>query len=271
MLTTVTFAAPTLDVTAYGSGAAFSTDFVYGQAWVRVTGPQGYVQQLEFSAFDDLAFQLDATAVDGQYRWEVLAVQPIGEVLRSKLDAAAESGDRGAVDRLKASGELRSATFFGTFRVENGRVQIPTPSVGESDLDGLLKVDVVNEDQIVQGSLCVGTKCEANEGFGFDTQRLKEDNLRIHFDDTSDSASFSGNDWRISINDSGNGGDGYFAVDDATGETTPFRIDAGAPNNSLRVDPSGRIGIGTSNPVLPAHIVDGNTPALRLEQDGSDG
>ncbi|MEO1368872.1 MAG: tail fiber domain-containing protein, partial [Acidobacteriota bacterium] len=272
MLTAAAFAAPSLDVTAYGNdGVAFSTDFAYGQAWVRVTGPQGYARQLEFGALDDLVFQLDPTAVDGRYHWEAVAVQPIGELLRSKLDAAAESDDRGAVGRLKASGELLSATFFGSFRVEGGQVQIPTRALGESDRDIRLKTDVVEDDQVVQGSQCVGFDCTTSESFGFDTQRYKENNLRIHFDDTSDSAGFAGNDWRITINDSDNGGDSYFAVDDATGNTTPFRVDAGAPDNALRVSSDGRVGIGTSNPVVPAHIVDGNSPTLRLEQDGSDG
>ena len=38
--------------------------------------------------------------------------------------------------------------------------------------------------------------------FGFDTIVLKENNLRIFFDDTSTSASFPRNDWRIIANDS---------------------------------------------------------------------
>ena len=34
---------------------------------------------------------------------------------------------------------------------------------------------------------------------------------------------------------------------------------------------AGRIGFGTATPVLDLHVVSGNTPALRLEQDGSSG
>ena len=51
-------------------------------------------------------------------------------------------------------------------------------------------------DLIVQGSECVGFDCVSSESFGFDTQRYKENNLRIHFNDTSSSASFPSNDWR---------------------------------------------------------------------------
>jgi len=51
--------------------------------------------------------------------------------------------------------------------------------------------DIVhNDDVIIIGSLCVGFDCVNGESFGFDTFRLKENNLRIKFDDTSTAASF---------------------------------------------------------------------------------
>lgn len=127
------------------------------------------------------------------------------------------------------------------------------------------------DDVIIDGSICVGQDCVNGESFGFDTGRYKENNLRIHFDDTSNSASFPNNDWRITINDSANGGASYFAIEDATAGRVPFRIVAGAPANSLYVDAQGDIGIGTANPVVEAHIADGDTPTLRLEQNGSSG
>ncbi|HKL22335.1 MAG TPA: tail fiber domain-containing protein, partial [Tichowtungia sp.] len=51
----------------------------------------------------------------------------------------------------------------------------------------------------------------------------------------------------------------------------PFTIEGPAPSNSLYVDDGGRVGFGTSTPVVQNHIVDGNTPTVRLEQDGSSG
>ncbi len=126
-------------------------------------------------------------------------------------------------------------------------------------------------DLIVQGSGCIGFDCVSSESFGFDTGRYKENNLRIHFDDTSNSASFASNDWRIAINGTGNGDPSYFAIEDATAGRTPFKIEAGAIANALYVDAEGDVGIGTATPVVEAHLVDGNTPTLRLEQDGSSG
>ena len=65
---------------------------------------------------------------------------------------------------------------------------------------------VINDDLIVTFSECIGNDCVNGESFGFDTLRLKENNLRIKFQDTSNSASFPTNDWQLTANDSSNGG-----------------------------------------------------------------
>ena len=127
------------------------------------------------------------------------------------------------------------------------------------------------DDTIISFSLCVGNDCVNGENFGFDTVRLKENNLRIHFDDTSNSASFPSNDWRITINDTSNGGASYFSIEDATAGRRPFTVEAGAGANSLYVENDGDVGLGTSNPVVELHIVDGDSPTIRLEQNGSSG
>src|SRR5205085_5224679 len=66
--------------------------------------------------------------------------------------------------------------------------------------------DVIPDDLIVQGSACIGLDCVNNESFGFDTIRLKENNTRIKFDDTSTGAGFPNHDWQLTANDSANGG-----------------------------------------------------------------
>ncbi len=137
-------------------------------------------------------------------------------------------------------------------------------SVASADIQHL-------DDVIITFSLCVGNDCANGESFGFDTVRLKENNLRLHFDDTSVSASFPRNDWRIVANDTGNGGASYLAIEDSTAGRIPFRVEAGAPVNTLYVEADGDVGIKTANPVVDLHVVEGNTPTLRLEQDGSDG
>ena len=127
------------------------------------------------------------------------------------------------------------------------------------------------DDLIVGGSICAGLDCSNGESFGFDTIRLKENNLRIRAMDTSNSASFPTNDWQLTFNDSTNGGQNKFSIDDIDGGRTPFTIEASAPSHSLYVDDGGRIGLRTSTPVVEMHMVSGDSPTLRLEQDGSSG
>lgn len=127
------------------------------------------------------------------------------------------------------------------------------------------------DDVIISSSLCVGEDCNNGESFGFDTIRLKENNLRIRFQDTSTTASFPGNDWQITANDTSNGGANKFSIDDIDSGKTPFTIEASAPSHSLYVEDDGRIGLGTSTPVVNLHIAEGNSPTMRLEQDGSAG
>lgn len=90
---------------------------------------------------------------------------------------------------------------------------------------------VINENLIVAGSACVGFDCAENETFGFDTIRLKENNLQIDFMDTSSTSGFPTNDWRIKTNDSTNGGRDYFSIIDAGADgiaaETVMRIYAG--------------------------------------------
>jgi hypothetical protein len=123
----------------------------------------------------------------------------------------------------------------------------------------------------IDGSLCVGNDCVASESFGFDTIRIKENNLRIHFDDTSVAASFPRNDWRLIANDSANGGASKFSIEDSTAGRTVFTVLAGARTNALFVDAQGDLGLGTSTPATDIDIKTGDTPTVRLQQDTSSG
>ena len=137
-------------------------------------------------------------------------------------------------------------------------------------------VHLVNDDAIIKGSECIGMDCPDTYSFGSDTLVFKENNLRIYFDDTSTSSNFPRNDWRITINSQSNGGLNKFSIDDTTNLRTPLTIEAKAKAYSLYIDNENsqfntRIGFGTNSPVTILHAVDGNTPTLRLEQNGSNG
>ncbi len=126
------------------------------------------------------------------------------------------------------------------------------------------------DDLIVDGSACIGQDCVNGESFGFDTIRIKENNLRIKAQDTSSTASFPTVDWQLTFNESSNGGQNKFSVDEIDGNKTPLTIEAGTRSNAIYTDGS-NVGFGTSTPVVTLHAQSGNTPTLRLQQDGSSG
>ena len=131
--------------------------------------------------------------------------------------------------------------------------------------------NLINSNTSIHSSLCVGLDCATSESYGSDTIRLKENNLRIHFDDTSSTGSFPNQDWRLEANETTNGGSEWFRIVDATANRAVATFEANAPTNSLYVDDGGRLGLGTSAPVVDVHVLSGNTPTLRLAQDGSSG
>jgi hypothetical protein len=137
---------------------------------------------------------------------------------------------------------------------------------------------VIADDLIVQGSLCTGLNCVNGEVFNFATIRLKEDNTRIDFTDTSSAAGFATTDWRIQANDSNSGGANALSfrsmgatATGAEGGTPILTLTNGAPANSVFVDSTGRLGLKTATPVLDLHINKSDTPAIRLEQNNSGG
>ena len=187
------------------------------------------------------------------------------------------------MDPAQAQATMQQRIVSGSFAVAQGQLvgaaagastaaQRSTTSATTSTATAFTTKDqVVAEDLIVQGSLCAGLDCVSNESFGFETIRLKGGNLAIHFDDTSASAGFPANDWRIKANDTFSGGASYLAIEDATSGNQVFTVSAGAPTNSLYVSSGGQLGLRTATPVLDVHTVTGNTPALRLQQSSAGG
>jgi hypothetical protein len=133
---------------------------------------------------------------------------------------------------------------------------------------------VFADDVIVDGSLCVGFDCVNNESFGFTTIRMKENNTRLEFTDTSVGA-FPTRDWRIEANSSDSGGPNHLAVvdggNDGSGTTAVMTLTGGAPANSIFVASTGRVGLKTSTPALDLHLSDTDSPAIRLEQTSAGG
>jgi Chaperone of endosialidase len=247
---------------------------------------------------------------DGQYFYELRITPSLTSDVKESLAAARVKGDEDVYRQLVKRGSIPAKPLVQSagFSITNGsavvagaadegtsdrigrvmpqsqpRVFKPTSGAGIIGLQRHHAVVnpffdfVIADDLIVQGSACVGLDCVDGEVFGFDTIRVKENNTRIQFDDTSTSAGFATNNWQIRANSSASGGGNFLAFVDQGGTgnsesgTIVFEVDAGAPANSLRVSSGGNVGIGTATPVLDVHANTTDTPAIRLEQNNSGG
>ena len=115
-------------------------------------------------------------------------------------------------------------------------------------------------DGVIRNSLCVGFDCPNNPSFSDSTILMMENNTRIKFGDTNGGQSYLG------FNDCGTASNGGGCATDLV-----FAIEAGARASALYVESDGDVGLGTSNPVTELHMVRGDTPTLRLEQNTSSG
>lgn len=252
---------PAADVMLTSSGINFMPKVNYAQLVINVGRADGSVFQKTFAPgstpYLDLSSIFGAAACDGYYTYELRVIPEMAKKIRK--EAAFN------IPELKNPVQ-RALTQTGHFLVRGGMI---VTSTGSEEISRVMDV-VHNDDLIVTGSICTGFDCADGEIFGYDTLKLKENNLRIYFEDTS-TGTFPANDWRITINDSTDGGANYFSIEDATGAAKPFTIEAGAPAHSLYVEDYGRVGLGTSVPYMELHIADGDTPTVRLDQDGSSG
>ena len=294
------------NVISTGSGVRWDVSASHSGGTLIVSAPDGRVFRKEFKAGASPDFALTDNSgerlPDGTYTYELrlAPASTIGLKEATKLrgrDDEPES-ERAARKRLWMNPVAES----GNFAILNGSAIVAGAVEGESQqpvkqttlqraparfpsnlLTRLrnhrmaMPDFVIADDLIVQGSACVGLDCVNGEVFGFDTIRMKENNTRLQYDDTSTSAGFATNNWQIRANGSGSGGGSFLAFVDqgATGNsesgTIVFEVDAGAPANSLRVSSGGNVGIGTATPVLDVHANTSDTPAIRLEQNNSGG
>jgi hypothetical protein len=293
-----------------GSSVRFDVAAPHAAVALTVIGPDGQSFSKEFKSGNSPEFRLtDAKGErlpDGQYTYELRVVPNFSSETKEALKAARAKGNEAEVQReMRKRGTLPSEPLVqsGSFLVVNGSAIVaggseegrparamneapaapPVVSSGrisykvQRNHPRFLFDQVIPDDLIVQGSICAGLDCVNGEVFGFDTIRLKENNTRLQFDDTSTSAGFATNNWQIRANNSASGGASFLAFVDqgATGNsetgTIVFEVDAGAPANSVKVASTGKVGFRTATPVLDMHASTTDTPAIRLEQNNSGG
>ena len=300
----IPFAAFAADEVGKMSGGGPSVEWnvkVTGHEAVRLTilDPDGNAIVKTFNAGKNPSFRLSdlgGIVADGQYTYQLTVEPKVSNSVKKQLADARAQNDEAAIKKLqKANGLDRAVTQNGVITILSNSIVSPdgteagandsatmaTPSttgrfsVGSNAVPAAGKVtsldQVIPDDLIVQASTCTGFDCVDGESFGFDTLRLKENNLRIHFDDTSSSAGYPANDWRIVANDSASGGANKLSIEDSTAGRNPMTIEAGTPANALYVDSTGNIGLSQSAPLLDLHLTQTDTPAVRLEQTNGGG
>lgn len=290
------------EISTDGTSLSWQIKVPYQGAVLTVSAPNGKVIRQEFAAGAPITFSLltgrGEIYVEGSFNYE-LVLTPVlsADTKRALVESRREGKNRELETEMRQKGVLPPPMInSGAFRVINGLIvkgaetdalpeksgQKPSVTARQTvksagsndpvDKGGIaLEDQVILDDLIVDGSACIGLDCQENEDFGFDTLRLKENNTRIKFEDTSNTGSFPTTDWQLTANESTNGGLNKFSIEDVTAETIPFTVEGGAPSNSLYVDDNGKVGLGTSTPVVKLHMVEGNTPTLRLEQNNSSG
>jgi hypothetical protein len=267
-----------------------------------VSAPDGRVFRRDYKAGSSPDFALvdkqSERLPDGVYSYELRLTPVASDALKSRAKDDASEEERTGRKRSTVSAPVQSGSFaivngsaVVAGAVEDGRrsAKVTPPPAAMVSANTVTRLrnhraylgaapdNVIPDDLIVQGSACVGLDCVNGEVFGFDTVRLKENNTRLQFDDTSTSAGFPTNNWQIRANSSASGGDSFLGFVDqgSTGNsetgTIVLQVNAGAPANAIKVASNGKIGFRTATPVLDLHITTGDTPAHRLEQTNASG
>ncbi|HYO75456.1 MAG TPA: tail fiber domain-containing protein [Thermoanaerobaculia bacterium] len=277
-------------------GSAFEWETkITGHESIKLTviAPDGEAYVKEFGPGRNPSFRLTdlgGIAEDGQYTYELRVLPKISSDVKKRLSDARATNDDAAIRKIAKEAKLgRTLVQSGVMTVLNGSfvsttgtepgpnsAAAATAGAATSAFSTSSRIEaqnqvISNEDLIVQGSTCVGFDCAVDESFGFDTLKLKENTLRIFFEDSSASAGYPTNDWRLISNDQASGGANMFAIEDATAARRPFLIEAAAPASALYVDSTGNVGFSQSAPLLDLHVTTDNTPAMRLEQTSAGG
>jgi hypothetical protein len=244
---------------------------------LRVALPDGEVLERVFAAGELPTFALlDARGQhlpDGVYTYELCGSPPVATDLRLQLEALGNDVDRKTViEELQKAGKLPAGPFYarGTFAIQGGEVFLPDPlAVAEPGLAP--SAPQAPEDYMtslyVDGSACIGNDCDNGEAILYDPLKLNDTEIRLFFEDSSTTGGVAPyNDWLIKINDTLAGGASYFAVQDISANTTPFKVAAGAPDNALYVASSGKIGLGTPIPSGNLTIQSNDSPNVYLYQ-----
>ncbi|HEX8408637.1 MAG TPA: tail fiber domain-containing protein [Thermoanaerobaculia bacterium] len=217
-------------------------------------------------AVDAAATVLSVQRPDGEVSTETFAA---GRNPMLRLDGLADGVY--SYELRVAQAESVPLVQSGSFTVANGAIVSPDTieRARAARVPRVAANTFFADDVSAQGGVCAGSDCTSTESYGIASAKLKENNTRLRFEDTSSTAGFATTDWQLSANDAASGGANKFFVEDLTAATVPLLIEGGAPSNALYLDSTGRVGLRTSTPTRDLTISAPISPVIRMEQNTS--
>jgi hypothetical protein len=245
---------------------------------LTVVGPGGMILRQETKAGQAPSLGLlDSKGhrlLDGIYAWELRAIPHIDLETREAVTKARDTGDESALRLLGKTLPERPLVQSGSFAVKDAifvAVEPPkVPAKADSKIKNSTAKDLVETGNlVVKGNTCIGSGCTDTDAT-FPVLKLKGPDVGILFDDQAtpeEDPPGSTRKWALVINS----GADQINLLDIDASSTPFRVAGDAPDSSLSIASNGNLGLGTSTPAQDIHVISGNSPAIRLEQDGTGG
>ena len=231
----------------------------YERVSLTISGPGGLYWTRSLEPGDPVLFEpVDAKGQglpDGSYVYELRATPR-----------------RNGTKRLPLVEELVQS---GSFAVQEGALLVlppdrdsPTPHGSREAATYVQKDTIVSGDLIVDGNACIGEACAS--GDGGPPLRLKAQSTQLLFQNVSQIS--HSRDWALQANDFIGGSDRFFLLD-VDAATVPFAVHGAAPDSSLVISSSGRVGVGTVTPAtqLDVKVSAAGAATARLQNTSSTG
>lgn len=212
------------------------------------------------------------------------SLEPSDPVLFEPVDAKGQSLPDGSYvyelratprrDRTRRLPLVEELVQSGSFAVQEGALVVlspeasPTPHGPREAATFARKDTVISDNLIVNESACIGEACASGDGGA--PLRLKSSTTQILFQNVSQIS--HSRDWALQANDFIGGSDRFFLLDADAG-TVPFAVHGAAPDSSLVISSSGKVGVGTVTPAtqLDVKVSAAGAATARLQNTSSTG
>ena len=220
----------------------------FDRAILTVSGPGGLYQRLTFGPGETIAFSggdtREGVLADGGYQYQLVLVQGQGA---------------GGDESMTNPGVAHMAS--GSFSVIGGATYDSPPEaagggVVSDQVDSLAAETYFGDDLQVAGDIGVGHSNGQNPDKEIDIENLSE--VFVRFDDTGGAVTT----WDVGVPASSYR---WIVSHVDASPTTPFTILDNTPDNTLYLNASGNVGIGTATPGDRLHILGSND--IRMEDN----